>query len=142
MIPKKEIAEKDFNLSIKKYIRKRSKRKTIEHALLIKKLRDLENEKDILEENIKDILTVLNVKGFQEEKKEYNVKYEFDDRKVGRNIRKARIEKKYTQEMLAEQLSLSPRYISQLERGMTGMRLETLANVCNALKVPMEEMIK
>ena len=37
---------------------------------------------------------------------------------IGRKIKLARTRNKITQEELAEKLSLSPRYISQLERGI------------------------
>ena len=56
VVQKEEIRKKDFNLSIKKYIRKQRKKETIEQNQLIKKIRDLENEKNILEKKIKEIL--------------------------------------------------------------------------------------
>ena len=37
---------------------------------------------------------------------------------IGKKIKLARSKTNYTQETLAEKLSLSPRYISQLERGI------------------------
>lgn len=146
VVNRKEIKENDFNLSIKKYIRKKRERKNIEEPKLMKQLKDLENEKDILEENIKDILTVLQVESFQEEKvekrKDRNIKYELDDKRIGKNIREARIRMGYTQEVLAEWLDLSVKYVSMIERGMTGMRLKLLVRICNVLGVSLEEIVK
>lgn len=141
-----EIKGKDYNLSIKKYIRKKLQKKNIEEKQLIRKLKDLENEKDILEENIKDILDVLEVKSLQEEKNNEsnrkNKKYDFDDKKIGKNIKELRIKKGYTQEELAMRLDISSRYISIIEHGMVGIRLQILAKICNILDVPIEEIIK
>lgn len=145
-ITRKEIKENDFNLSIKKYIRKKKKKNKIEESKLVKQLKDLENEKDILEENIKDILTVLQVESFQKERKkeikDSNVEYKLDYKKIGKNIKEARIKKEYTQEVLAEKLDISDRYVSRIERGMTGMRLELLIRICNALEISIEEIVK
>ena len=68
--------------------------------------------------------------------------YDFDYRKIGINIKNARMKKLYTQEMLAEKVELSCKYISRLEMGMTGIRLETLAKICNALEVSIDEILK
>ena len=146
VVKKKEVENNDFNLSIKKYIRKKKERKNIEEPKLMKQLKDLENEKDILEENIKDILTVLQVESFQEEKikerKHTNVKYKLDDKKIGKNIKEGRAKKGYTQEVLAEKLELSDRYVSMIEQGMTGIRLQLLLKICNVLEVSIEDIIR
>lgn len=140
-----EIKDNEFNLSIKKYIIKEEKKEYIEDTQLIKKLKNLEDEKDILEQNIKDILSVLNVKYFQEEKnKEKNnkEKYEIDDKKIGENIKKARIAKGYTQFELADKLEVMPTYIYRIERGMNGIRLQLLAEICNVLEISIEEIMR
>ena len=51
------------------------------------------------------------------------------------NLRTKRKEKKYTQEQLAEKLSLSARYISQLERGIAFGSATTITNICKALNI-------
>ena len=142
-----QIKENDYNLSIKKYIRKNYVRNSIEQKQLVQQLKNLEDEQDILEENIKDILSILNIKdiekyGKHEKTKKSKIYYDFDYRKIGNNIKNARMKKLYTQEMLAEKVELSCKYISRLEMGMTGIRLETLAKICNALEVSIDEILK
>ena len=77
-----------------------------------------------------------------EKTKKSKIYYDFDDKKIGDNIKNARIKKSYTQEMLAEKVELSCKYISRLEKGMTGIRLEMLAKICNALEVSIDEILK
>lgn len=48
---------------------------------------------------------------------------------IGARIKAKRKEKGITQEVLAEKLSVSVGYISQLERGTTKINLETLAKI-------------
>ena len=50
---------------------------------------------------------------------------------IGKKIKLARSKTNYTQETLAEKLSLSPRYISQLERGSAN----TIVSLCKALNI-------
>lgn len=54
---------------------------------------------------------------------------------IGKRIKLARAKADYTQEQLAEKLSLSPRYISQLERGLAFGSATTIINVCKALNI-------
>ena len=54
---------------------------------------------------------------------------------IGKKIKLARTKTKYTQEVLAEKTSLSPRYISQLERGIAFGSASTIVNLCNALNI-------
>ena len=54
---------------------------------------------------------------------------------IGKKIKLARTKSKYTQEQLAEKLSLSPRYISQLERGIAFGSASTIINICKALDI-------
>ncbi len=54
---------------------------------------------------------------------------------IGKKIKLARTQSKYTQEQLAEKLSLSPRYISQLERGIAFGSATTIINICKALNI-------
>ena len=54
---------------------------------------------------------------------------------IGRKIKLARSRTNYTQEKLAEKLSLSTRYISQLERGLAFGRATTIINLCKALNI-------
>lgn len=62
------------------------------------------------------------------EKKEINVQ-------VGKEIKQAREEARLTQEQLAEKVDVSPQYVSDLERGVVGVSLTTLKNICVTLGV-------
>ncbi len=63
-------------------------------------------------------------------------KYDLDYRKkIGMQVKLARIKLGYTQEDLAEKLSLSTRYISQLERGISFGTASTIINICKILNV-------
>ena len=44
--------------------------------------------------------------------------------------------------MARKSIELSCKYISRLEKGMTGIRLEMLAKICNALEVSIDEILK
>lgn len=54
---------------------------------------------------------------------------------IGKKIKLARSKTNYTQETLAEKLSLSPRYISQLERGIAFGSTNTIVSLCKALNI-------
>ena len=54
---------------------------------------------------------------------------------IGNKIKIARLKAEYTQEQLAEKLSLSTRYISQLERGIAFGSASTIISVCKALDI-------
>ncbi len=54
---------------------------------------------------------------------------------IGKRIRQARKAKRYTQAELAEFINMNSKNISQLERGITGISLSTLINICKTLEV-------
>ena len=54
---------------------------------------------------------------------------------IGKKIKLARAKTNFTQEKLAEELSLSTRYISQLERGIAFGSATTIVNLCKALNL-------
>lgn len=148
----KEIEQNNYDLTIKKYIVKKKPEENIEKQKILKKLRDLESEEEILEQNMKDVLKVLGVSGIKKVStvKESSIektekikkeKYDIDYKKIGANIRKARIEKKYTQDQLAEKLDFFTTYICRIENGMAGIRLETLAKICNVLDVNIQDLL-
>lgn len=56
-------------------------------------------------------------------------------RNIGKKIKLARSKTNYTQEALAEKISLSPRYISQLERGIAFGSASTIIGLCKALNI-------
>lgn len=61
---------------------------------------------------------------------------------IGKKIKLARIRAGYTQEQLAEKLSLSPRYISQLERGIAFGSASTIINICRTLGINSDFLFK
>ena len=64
-----------------------------------------------------------------------NNQEKFLRKNIGKKIKLARSNSNYTQEQLAEKLSLSTRYISQLERGIAFGSATTITNICKALNI-------
>ena len=60
---------------------------------------------------------------------------------IGVRIRQARINKKMTQEVLAEKLDVSVAYISRIERGSTNINLKRLSEICALLDVSEGEIL-
>lgn len=54
---------------------------------------------------------------------------------IGKKIKLARINAHYTQEQLAEKLSLTSKFISQLERGISFGRAKTIVSLCKELNI-------
>ena len=68
------------------------------------------------------------------EKKELNVQ-------IGSQVRIARERMKMTQEQLAEKLECSPQFVSDIERGVVGVSIPTLKNLCLALGVSSDRIL-
>lgn len=58
---------------------------------------------------------------------------DYDYKSIGQRIRKARKERQLTQEELAEKVGVGNQHISDIERGLTGMSIGTLIDICTAL---------
>lgn len=56
-----------------------------------------------------------------------------DFKLIGSRIKETRKQSGKTQEWLAEQIDVSVGYISQIERGITKINLETLGEICSVL---------
>lgn len=54
---------------------------------------------------------------------------------IGHNLKNARISKGFTQEQMAEQLNVSSKFISMLERGASGISTTNLVNICKVLDI-------
>ena len=54
---------------------------------------------------------------------------------IGDRCRQAREAAGYTQERLAEQIGVSTQFLSDAERGVTGMSVTTIIKLCNVLSV-------
>ena len=59
---------------------------------------------------------------------------------IGKNIQKFRKKKGYTQEQLAEMVSLSPSYLSAIERGVYQISLEPLVKIMNCLDCTADDL--
>lgn len=60
---------------------------------------------------------------------------------IGRRVKEHRRARKMTQEHLAEGLSVSVGYISQVERGVTKVSLDTLSAIAAALECDLSELV-
>lgn len=60
---------------------------------------------------------------------------------IGQRIKQVRRSRGLTQERLAEALSVSVGYISQMERGVTKINLDTLAAVSSCLGCELSELV-
>lgn len=56
-------------------------------------------------------------------------------KKIGNNIKTSRVLKNYTQEYLAEKLNKSNNFVSLIERGKSGLGIETIIDICNILDI-------
>jgi transcriptional regulator with XRE-family HTH domain len=56
-------------------------------------------------------------------------------RRFGRRVRSLRNLRDLTQEQLAEAASLSPEYVSKIERGRTSPSFDSIAHLSSALRV-------
>ena len=63
-------------------------------------------------------------------------------KKIGKKVKLARIRLGLTQEELAEKLSLSTRYISQIERGISFGTASTIINICRTLGISANELFE
>lgn len=60
---------------------------------------------------------------------------------IGIRLKQARIDKKMTQEQLAEALDVSVAYVSRIERGSTNINLKRLSEICSLLDVTEGEIL-
>lgn len=61
---------------------------------------------------------------------------------VGRNLKRIRKEKGWSQEELAFQSGLHRTYISGIERGARNPTIDILAKLAKTLRVPTEELVR
>ena len=57
------------------------------------------------------------------------------NQEIGARCKQARIAAGYTQEQLAESIDTSTQFLSDAERGVTGMSLSTIMKLCTTLSV-------
>lgn len=61
--------------------------------------------------------------------------------KIGKRIRKRRIQLDYTQEYLAEQMNVTTQMISYAEQGKKAMRPENIVKICNILNISTDYLL-
>jgi transcriptional regulator with XRE-family HTH domain len=67
------------------------------------------------------------------------MKYKVNE-KLGKRIRKARRDRKMTQEELAEKVGLHYTTISRIERGISNSPVQTVGKIAKTLKVKMSDL--
>ena len=60
---------------------------------------------------------------------------------VGLTIQEMREEAGYTQEKLSELIEITPNHLSAIERGASGVSLETLRKICRILGVSADDIL-
>jgi transcriptional regulator with XRE-family HTH domain len=60
--------------------------------------------------------------------------------RLGKNVRRFRIEKGWTQEKLGEHTGMDRTYISDIERGVRNPSLKSLHKLANAMKVSISDL--
>ena len=60
---------------------------------------------------------------------------------IGERLKQARINKKFTQEKLAEKLDVSVAFLSRIERGSSFINLKRLSQICSILEVSEGEIL-
>jgi transcriptional regulator with XRE-family HTH domain len=63
------------------------------------------------------------------------------DVKVGRNVKLAREKAEYTQEKFGEIIGMSPKNLSDIERGVVGISISTLEKICTKLFISCDSLI-
>ena len=61
---------------------------------------------------------------------------------LGRNVRRQRNAKQFTQEKLAEKSGLDPTYISDIERGLRNPGIKNVARLAKALGITTSDLCK
>lgn len=67
-------------------------------------------------------------------KKELNIQ-------IGNRVKKAREKSGLTQEQFAEMIDKTPQFISDLERGISGISIETLKTICEKLFISSDSLL-
>lgn len=60
---------------------------------------------------------------------------------IGERLKKARVEKGYSQEITSEKLDISVAYLSRIERGTSKINLTRLSEICDILDVSIAEIL-
>lgn len=63
-------------------------------------------------------------------------------KQFGRNVKAERVRKGYSQENLAEKMSVNREYISRIERGLQNMSLLKITELANYLEADIHDLLK
>ena len=63
-------------------------------------------------------------------------------KEMGKRIKEKRKELKLTQEYLAEQLGISVKHFSEVERGLAGLSIDNLVKLSNLFDVSLDYLVK
>lgn len=61
---------------------------------------------------------------------------------IGKQIKKSRVNRGMTQEVLAEKVNISIPHISRIENGSSSPSLQTLVDICNALDITIDNLMQ
>ena len=70
-----------------------------------------------------------------------NQEIKYDKVQTGMKVLEKRLAMHLTQEALAEKVDLSVRMITDIERAMAGMSIESMLRICNALKTTPNDLL-
>lgn len=62
------------------------------------------------------------------------------EKDVGKRIQRFRKKKGLTQEQLAEMINMSPNHLSAIERGVYGVKLDTLVQIINCIDCTADDL--
>ena len=60
---------------------------------------------------------------------------DYDRQLIGRQIKKARMAKRYTQDYVSARANIGEKFLSQIECGKAGLSVQTLLALCDILEV-------
>ncbi len=63
-------------------------------------------------------------------------------KQFGRNVKAERVRKGYSQETLAEKMSVNREYISRIERGLQNMSLLKITELANYLEADIHDLLR
>ncbi len=63
------------------------------------------------------------------------------NKQIGETLKNHRIKNGYTQEQVAELMDLAPKYISQIERGISAGTIDTLIRFCNLYHITTDAVL-
>ncbi|MCR4990401.1 MAG: helix-turn-helix domain-containing protein [Lachnospiraceae bacterium] len=63
-------------------------------------------------------------------------------KEMGLRMKESRKNMKYTQEQMSEMLNISVKHYGEVERGLAGVSLEKLIEICNILNISLDYLVR